>query len=118
VEHRGGFVFHHPEFQAAGYVLPAAPALAIVLGPWCATWKHRQWFTLLSLVLCIAMVPLALRSSGLDPGRLASALRPQIAAADRVVFWTRYFYSVPVILERTRAVEVVERLGCAFGTVA
>jgi len=100
--------FTIPSSKLPGYVLPAAPALAIVLGPWCATWKHRQWFTLLSLVLCIAMVPLALRSSGLDPGRLASALRPQIAAADRVVFWTRYFYSVPVILERTRAVEVVD----------
>jgi hypothetical protein len=25
-----------------------------------------------------------------------------------VVFWTRYFYSVPLILERTRPVEVVD----------
>jgi len=100
--------FTIPSSKLAGYVLPAVPALAIVLGPWCATWKHRQVFTLIGVVLCIALVPLSQRSSGLDPGRLASDLRPQIAATDRVVFWTRYFYSVPVILERTRPVEVVD----------
>ena len=59
-------------------------------------------------ILLIAVIPLALRAKGLDPGRLAAALRPQVQVDDRVVFWGRYFFSVPVILQRTRPVEVVD----------
>ncbi|HTT09964.1 MAG TPA: glycosyltransferase family 39 protein [Burkholderiaceae bacterium] len=100
--------FSIPRSKLPGYVLPAVPALAIALGPWFATWKHRRLFAVIAVVLCIVAQPLVLRAQGLDPGRLASVLRPQIAAPDRVVFWARYFFAVPVILDRTRAVEVVD----------
>ena len=100
--------FSFPRSKLAGYVLPAVPALALVLGPWWAEWKYRRPAGLLAMVLCVVLIPAALRANGLDPGRLASDLRAQIADADRVVFWTRYFFSVPVILYRSRAVEVVD----------
>jgi 4-amino-4-deoxy-L-arabinose transferase-like glycosyltransferase len=100
--------FTIPTSKLAGYVLPALPALAIVLGPWCARWKYRRPAAIVGVLLCIAVIPLALRAKGLDPGRLAAALRPQVQVDDRVVFWGRYFFSVPVILQRTRPVEVVD----------
>jgi 4-amino-4-deoxy-L-arabinose transferase-like glycosyltransferase len=100
--------FTFPRSKLPGYVLPAVPALAIVLGPWCANWKYRRRFAVAGAVLCLVLIPAAMRASGLDPGRMASLLQTQIAPSDRVVFWTRYFFSVPVILQRERAVEVVD----------
>jgi len=99
--------FTIPRSKLPGYVLSAVPPLAIVLGPWCASWRYRRPTAIIALVLCIALLPLALRARGLDPGRLASDVRTQVTAADRVVFWSRYFFSVPVILERKQPVEVV-----------
>jgi len=100
--------FTIPSSKLPGYVLPAVPALAIVLGPWCATWKYRRLFLVVAVALCVVLIPLSLRSKGLDAGRLATDLRTQVAAGDRVVFWTRYFYSVPLILGRRQPVEVVD----------
>jgi 4-amino-4-deoxy-L-arabinose transferase-like glycosyltransferase len=99
--------FTIPSSKLPGYVLSSVPPLAIVLAPWCANWKYRRPAAIIALVLCIALLPLSLRARGLDPGRLASDVRTQVTAADRVVFWSRYFYSVPVILGRTQPVEVV-----------
>jgi 4-amino-4-deoxy-L-arabinose transferase-like glycosyltransferase len=100
--------FTIPRSKLAGYALPATAALAIVLGPWCASWKYRRIGVVIGVALCLVVLPLVLRARGLDPGRMASALRSEIAIGDRVVFWTRYFYSVPVILDWPRAVEVVD----------
>jgi 4-amino-4-deoxy-L-arabinose transferase-like glycosyltransferase len=100
--------FTVPRSKLPGYVLPAVPALALVLGPWCATWKYRRPAVIVAMLLCIALIPAALRSKGLDPGRMASELRTEIAANDRVVFWRRNFLSVPLILQRTRPAEVVD----------
>jgi 4-amino-4-deoxy-L-arabinose transferase-like glycosyltransferase len=100
--------FTIPTSKLAGYILPALPPLAIVLGPWCATWKYRRPAAIVAALLCVALVPFALRAKGLDPGGLASAVRTQVQSEDRVVFWGRYFFSVPVILQRTRPVEVVD----------
>jgi 4-amino-4-deoxy-L-arabinose transferase-like glycosyltransferase len=99
--------FSVPRSKLAGYIFPALPALAILIGPWIARWPHRRLAAATAAAICIAAVPAALLSKELDQGRLASDLRGQIAAADRVVFWNGYFFSVPVILQRTRAVEVV-----------
>jgi len=100
--------FTIPRSKLPGYVLPAVPALALVLGPWCATWKYRRLGVVVAMLLCVVLIPAALRASGLNPGRMASDLRTQVAAADRVVFWTRYFHAVPLLLQRTRPVEVVD----------
>lgn len=100
--------FSFPRSKLPGYVLPAVPALAILLGPWCANWRYRKAFAVAGAVICVALIPASMRASGLDPGRMAGALRARVAAGDRVVFWRRYFFSVPVILDRTRAVEVVD----------
>ena len=100
--------FSIPRSKLPGYVLPALPPLAILLGPWFARWKHRRVALVIAMLLCVVLSPLALRASGLDPGRMASDLRNEVASQDRVVFFRRYFFSVPVILERNRAVEVVD----------
>ena len=100
--------FSVPRSKLPGYVLPSMPALALVLGPWCATWKYRRPAAIVAMLLCVVLIPAALRASGLDPGRMASELRMEVAATDRVVFWTRYFFSVPLILQRTGPVEVVD----------
>jgi 4-amino-4-deoxy-L-arabinose transferase-like glycosyltransferase len=99
--------FTIPSSKLPGYVLSSVPPLAIVLAPWCANWKYRRAAAIIALVLCIALLPLALRARGLDPGRLASDVRTQVTSADRVVFWNRFFYSVPVILGRTQPIEAV-----------
>jgi 4-amino-4-deoxy-L-arabinose transferase-like glycosyltransferase len=100
--------FSVPRSKLPGYILPAVPALAIVLGPWCAHWRHRKLLAVAGVLLSVALIPAAMTAKGLAPGRLAAELRGQIAESDRVVFLKRYFFSVPLILERKRAVEVVD----------
>jgi 4-amino-4-deoxy-L-arabinose transferase-like glycosyltransferase len=100
--------FSIPRSKLPGYILPALPPLAIVFGPWCARSKYRRPLLIAALVICAAAYPLSLRSSGLDPGRLASELRGEVRATDRVVFFRRYFFSVPLLLERRSPVEVVD----------
>ncbi len=103
------FVFFSiPQSKLPGYVLPCVPGLAIVLGPWCANFKWRRTFVAVSAAICAIALVLALRAEGLDPGRLATDLRKQIAPADRVVVWRRYYFAVPLLLDRKTAVEAVD----------
>jgi 4-amino-4-deoxy-L-arabinose transferase-like glycosyltransferase len=100
--------FSIPTSKLPGYVLPCAPALAILLGPWSATFKYRRGFVLASIVIGLLAIAAALQADGLDPGRLADRLRSTIAPEDRVVFWGRYFFAVPVELDRAKPVEVID----------
>jgi 4-amino-4-deoxy-L-arabinose transferase-like glycosyltransferase len=103
------FVFFAiPQSKLAGYVLPCVPGLALALGPWFAQFKHRRLVLVIALVLCVAPLPFAIQAQNLNPGRLAVDLRSQVAAQDRVVMWRRYFFSVPLLLDRQSAVEVVD----------
>jgi len=100
--------FSVPRSKLAGYVFPAVPGIALLVGPWVAQWRFRRAALAAAAVICVAAIPAAMRARSLDQGRLATDLRAEIADADRVVFWNRYFFSVPLILQRPRAVEVVD----------
>lgn len=100
--------FSVPRSKLPGYVFPAVPGIALLVGPWMARWRHRRLTAVIAAALCAVAIPAAMRATSLDQGRLATDLAGQIAPADRVVFWNRYFFSVPLILQRKRAVEVVD----------
>lgn len=99
--------FSMPRSKLVGYILPLAPAVAILLGPWVARWRWRMHLASLGAVLCAVLVGVAVFKQNDDATSLARALKSQIAPSDEVVFWDRYDYAVPVALDRSTPVSVV-----------
>lgn len=100
--------FSIPPSKLVGYILPLLPALAMLLGPRLAVWRHRHAVALLGAALCVALAVVAARHQKTDATRLAQALKPHIAQQDLVVCWQRYDYTVPVVLDRASPVLVVD----------
>ena len=99
--------FSIPRSKLAGYILPLAPAVAIILGPWVARWRYRMHLAVLGAFLCAGLVTVAVFKQNDDATSMARALKSRIAEGDAVVFWDRYDYAVPVALDRSSPVWVV-----------
>lgn len=100
--------FSIPRSKIVGYILPVAPALALLLAPWVARWKQRHALAATGAALCIGLVvALVIKQPHQAAEQLARALRTQIQPSDVVVMWDRYDYAVPVVLDRAQPVWVV-----------
>lgn len=103
--------FSIPRSKLVGYIFPLIPAAAILLGPWVARWRFRHHAALGGALLCAVLVGIAATTQNNAATSLASALKTQIAPDDVVVFWNRYDYAVPVVLDRSSPVLVVDPWG-------
>ncbi|MEX8517478.1 MAG: phospholipid carrier-dependent glycosyltransferase [Leptothrix sp. (in: b-proteobacteria)] len=108
--------FSLPNSKLLGYILPVAPAMALLIGA-CVTglaqsataWQRRigPALVLLGTLLplgIVAVYPLV-RDNG--SGALAQRLQPLLQPTDQLAFWGDHYYDLPLLLHRPQPVPVL-----------
>lgn len=107
--------FSLPASKLVGYILPAVPAAALLIGRWLARRRAAggRWQTgataLLAggLVLCVVATGAAARLDQRGNGDLAAQLRPAWQPGDRLLYWRTLPYDLSLLLGQHAPVPVV-----------
>ena len=101
--------FSIPRSKLAGYILPALPAFALLLGPVVAHVFDRALAAAVALALCCALAvasPLILKPT---PDTLVLSIAREIRDEDRLIFFNRHFHSTAYRLARTSVIPIAGR---------
>jgi 4-amino-4-deoxy-L-arabinose transferase-like glycosyltransferase len=93
--------FSIPASKIVGYIFPALPAFAILIGPWVAARADRLVALGIGASLCAAGVAAAVALQPQGPSATVAQIRHQIAPEDNVVFYNDYFFDAALTLDRT-----------------
>jgi 4-amino-4-deoxy-L-arabinose transferase-like glycosyltransferase len=102
--------FSLPRSKLIGYVLPAVPALAVLIAE-AAAWpapRLRRASVIVAVLLCLGSVVAVTLTPRPSSRALAQSLRAQWQPGDRVIFAGGYFYDLPFYARLERPVAVVE----------
>lgn len=99
--------FSIPASKIIGYIFPALPAFAILVGPWVASRTHR--FATLGVGACVCVLGVAAAAYFQPRGTLPAVqqVRAQIAKTDIVVFHGDYYFDAALALDRRSPIYVV-----------
>ena len=93
--------FSIPASKVVGYIFPALPAFAILVGPWIASRVDRLVTLGIGASLCVAGIAAALVFQPQGTLVTVAQIRHQIAPEDKVVFYNDYFFDAALTLDRT-----------------
>ncbi len=99
--------FSIPASKLAGYIFPALPPLALIIGTAVAGRPIRRLLAAGAGLACMAVTLLGPAMQKATPDRIVAPVAKQFRSADRVVFLGRYFHSVAFLLNRKHAIPVV-----------
>lgn len=92
--------FSLPRSKLIGYIFPALPAFAIVIGPWFASYQRRGTTAAIGAVVCVCAAIIAALVFRTGPIGVAADFNWQIAPTDKVVFVGGYLFDVAIVLNR------------------
>jgi 4-amino-4-deoxy-L-arabinose transferase-like glycosyltransferase len=98
--------FSVPASKVVGYVFPALPAFAILVGPWMAGRTERLVTLGIGASLCVAGVVAAVVLQPEGTAVTVGQIRRQMAPEDKVVFYKDYFFDAALTVDRTTPIYV------------
>jgi 4-amino-4-deoxy-L-arabinose transferase-like glycosyltransferase len=99
--------FSAPRSKLVGYILPALPAFALLIGPWMAQYSRRRVTATIGAAICIVAALVAAFTQQSGPVHAAAQVKSEMKSTDDVVFIGRYFFDVAVVLDRRRPIYIV-----------
>lgn len=108
--------FSLPASKLVGYILPAVPAAALLMGAFAArsvqagtSWLRRgaPWLAGLSVLVCLGSVAAIARLDHKGNGELAQRLQSQLQPGDQLVYWSDYFFDLALLLHRREPVTIL-----------
>jgi 4-amino-4-deoxy-L-arabinose transferase-like glycosyltransferase len=99
--------FSIPRSKLVGYILPALPAFAMLIGPWMAQYPRRRITATIGAIVCVIATLVAAFAQPSGPVHAAAQVKREMKPSDNVVFIGRYFFDVAVVLNRRRPIYIV-----------
>lgn len=108
--------FSLPASKLVGYILPAVPAAALLIGQWLSTPPGTpaggarpvgRWMATIGLLICLASVPAVMRFDHKGQPAMARALAAQLQPGDQVVFWGDYFFDLALLMHQVKPVTII-----------